>query len=75
MSKRFARLLLVSAPLFAATTLYQGCTVLLPYPGPFVLDLTRGFPHFDGDGEDSLLDRLFGYDDDDDDYWEDRYDD
>lgn len=53
-------------PLIVGGAVFQGCTVLLPYPGPIVIDLTRGIPHFDGDGEDSFLDRLFGFDDDDD---------
>jgi hypothetical protein len=69
-------LLAGALPALMGGTVFQGCTVLLPYhPGPFVLDLTHGIPHFDGDGEDSLLDRIFGYDDDDVDWDDDDWDD
>lgn len=47
--------------------LFQSCTVLVP--NPLVIDVGGGgllgaLPHLDGDGEDSFLDRLFGFDDD-----------
>lgn len=57
-------------PLLAAA-LYQGCTVLVPVPGYAQVNLPGTFPHFDGDGENSFFDRLFGFDDDDDDRFDD----
>ncbi|RMF82106.1 MAG: hypothetical protein D6744_06365 [Planctomycetota bacterium] len=53
------------AAILASGTLMQSCVVVYDgYPAVFVN--LRDFPHFDGDGEDSLLDNLFGFDDDDD---------
>lgn len=46
--------------------LYEGCTIVLPPLDGYVIDLSNGIPHLDGDGEDSFLDRFFGFDDDDD---------
>ncbi|TWT41103.1 hypothetical protein RAS1_37950 [Phycisphaerae bacterium RAS1] len=68
---RLTRRLAVLGPVLLAGTLYQGCTVLVPVPGYAQVNLPGSFPHFDGDGEGSFFDRLFGFDDDDrdDDDW------
>ncbi len=61
---RWGSLALLTMPLF------QSCTVIVP--NPLVIDvsgdqgLLGAIPHLDGDGEDSFLDRLLGFDDDDD---------
>lgn len=59
----------LSAAALLSATLYQGCAVALTDPetgGTIVIPVPDSFPHFDGDGSDSPLDRLFGFDDDDD---------
>ena len=62
MKRNLARWI-AAAAVFASATAFQGCLVV--FDGyPVYLDV-QGFPHFDGDGEDSLLDRWFGFDDDD----------
>lgn len=58
---RLACLLIAGLPL----TLFQSCLIFVDGQPSLFLDLRESFPHFDGDGEDSFLDRLFGFDDDD----------
>jgi hypothetical protein len=55
----------LAGTLLLSASLYQGCTIVVRGYPPVFINLHDGFPHFDGDGEDSFLDRFFGFDDDD----------
>lgn len=64
MRNRLRRAAAAGGLLLLPFTLPQACTIAVDgYPTVYV-DL-ENFPHFDGDGEDSTLDRFFGFDDDD----------
>ena len=66
MRTRWNRLATAGGLLLLPFTLPQACTITVD-GGPTVAVDLENFPHLDGDGEDSLLDRVFGFDDDDDD--------